>query len=89
MIRAFIYALVTIVAITFLRMVMGVISRGFSDLLKEETKKPETRASGVPTGGELKPCRKCGTYVVASAALKAEAGGETSYYCSDACRDAR
>ncbi len=89
MIRAFVYALLGIVAITFLRLVVGVISRGFSDLLNEETKKPDARASGAPAGGELKPCRKCGTYVVASAARKAEVRGESSYFCSDACRDAR
>lgn len=86
MLRALIYALLGIVAITFVRMVVGVIMRGFGDLMKEETGQARQKSSGTPASGELKPCGKCGTYVLASAAVKSIEGGVTSYFCSEECR---
>lgn len=92
MIRAALYALISIVAITFLRMVIGIITRGFTDLMKEEgaaatASKQQTRQqASVPLRGELKACQQCGTYVVASGAIKDVARGETAYFCSQECR---
>ncbi|MBS1829047.1 MAG: hypothetical protein JST93_27335 [Acidobacteria bacterium] len=91
MIRALIYALISIVAISFLRMVIGIIGKGFSDLMKEETEasRPQQASSTSkppPTRGELKACHTCGTYVVASTALTASSKGETLYYCSKECK---
>jgi len=97
MVRALIYALISIVAISFLRMVIGIIGRGFSDLMKEETEasRGERQASSAsgqakapppPARGELKACRACGTYVVASRALTSAVKGETVYYCSEECK---
>lgn len=91
MIRALIYALISIVAISFLRMVIGIIGKGFSDLMKEETEasRPQQASSTSkppPTRGELKACRTCGTYVVATQAITASAKGETVYYCSQDCK---
>ena len=91
MIRAVLYALISIVAITFVRMVVGIITRGFSDMMKEEGAAGRTTASGkqteVPKSGVLKACATCGTYVVASQALTSTVGGEPIYYCSAKCRD--
>lgn len=95
MLRGILYAIISIFAITFIRMVVGIITKGFSDLMKEETASSRTSASSagqpgqrpsMPTGGELKACKKCGTYVVASRALTGKAGGETVYFCSEECK---
>jgi hypothetical protein len=94
-VRALIYALISIVAISFLRMVIGIITKGFSDLMKEEAEasRPQQASASSskstkppPTRGELKACHACGTYVVASQALTASSKGETVYYCSQECK---
>ena len=89
MIRAVLYALITIVAITFLRMVMGIISKGFSDLVSSNPSgSGKSAKQDVPTTGTLKPCARCGTYVVASQALTVTSQGQTAYYCSQKCKEA-
>ncbi len=94
MIRAIFYAVIGIFAITFIRMVMGLITKGVGDLFREEASShqpPSPAAAGarqaVPTGGELKPCRTCGTYLLASSAITAQEKGDTVYFCSKACRE--
>ena len=88
MVRALIYALISIVAITFLRMVIGIITKGFTDLMQEETqgKRQASATKPPPIRGELKACKACGTYIVASQALTNSARGETEYYCSAECK---
>lgn len=90
MIRAILYALISIFAITFVRMVMGIIMKGFGDAVNENTPqagRSSPRSSGkVPTSGELKGCKVCGTYVLASAAKTSVVEGQTFYYCSDDCK---
>jgi hypothetical protein len=93
MIRAVLYALISIVAITFIRMVVGIITRGFSDMMKEEgaaarnTASTSGKATDVPKAGVLKACATCGTYVVASQAVVATVKGEPAYYCSAKCKE--
>lgn len=84
MLRALIYLIVSIVAITFIRGVIGIIMRGMGEALKEESQPPprQTTASATPTQGELKPCAQCGTYVLTSRAISD--GGRN--YCSEDCR---
>lgn len=89
MVRAILYAIIGIFAITFIRMVIGIITRGFADLMGEETKASRQQASRnppPPTRGELKACHNCGTYVVASQALTAPDKSGTLYFCSQECR---
>ena len=44
-------------------------------------------APGVPRRGtQMVRDPVCGTFVVQSRALSATAGGETAFFCSDACR---
>ena len=92
MIRAVLYALISIVAITFIRMVVGIITRGFSDMMKEEgaarnTASTSGKGTDVPKAGVLKACATCGTYVVASQAVVATVKGEPAYYCSAKCKE--
>lgn len=93
MFRALFYALVSIFAITFIRLVVGVIMKGFGELLNSEGKASQSsprppRQGTVPTSGELKPCAKCGTYVLTSTERKLSRGGEVVYFCSDTCQRA-
>ena len=93
MIRTVLYALISIVAITFVRMVVGIITKSFSEMMKEEGGAARNTASAagkpadVPKSGVLKACATCGTYVVASQALTTTVEGETAYYCSARCKD--
>jgi len=97
MIRAILYALISIVVITFVRMVVGIIMKGMGDLMREESASAAGAGSSsqsagagkktMPTSGEFKACAQCGTYVLATSALTLAGGDGTRYYCSPACRD--
>lgn len=91
MVRAVLYILVSIFAISFIRMVLGIIMKGFGDLLQSEVRPPTRQrpsSQEVPTTGELKPCGKCGTYVLTSTKFKGEIDGKPAYFCSEACQKA-
>ncbi len=91
MVRALLYILTSIFAITFIRMVIGVLTRGVGDLINAEmknTSQTSQRSSGMPTQGELKPCAKCGTYILASTRFRGTSKGEPVYFCSDSCQQA-
>lgn len=91
MVRAFLYALISIFAITFLRMVIGILTRGVGDLMNAESKNPPKQAprdQSVPTSGELKPCAKCGTYVLASTRFRGTSNGAPVFFCSESCQRA-
>ena len=94
MIRGILYAVISIFALAFLRMVMSMITKGMGDLFKEETasQQPPSPASAgakqsMPTSGELKACRTCGTYTLTSGAIAVEEKGGKVYFCSKACRE--
>jgi hypothetical protein len=92
MVRAVLYILVSIFAITFIRMVTGLIMKGFGDLLKSEMQTPsagsQRKPSGTPTSGELKPCARCGTYVLTTTPYTSRADTGLVYFCSEECRKA-
>ncbi len=89
MIRAILYGFISILILTFIRMVMGIIMKEFSGLMKEETagqqppSGPKPGGGKMPTGGEFKACNVCGTYVLPSSALTS---GD-AVFCSAACKE--
>ncbi len=85
MIRTVLYLFLAIFAITFLRMVIGIISRAFTDLAGPSSRPAGKPAS--PTAGELKRDPVCGTYVAESSSVKLTVRGEVIHFCSEACRD--
>lgn len=88
MIRFLIYSLVAIFLITLIRAFIGVITRGLSELFAPPGgTRPESQRQNIPAGGELKKDPVCGTYVPESSAVKWTIGGQTVYFCSEACRD--
>ena len=89
MFRAILYLLFTVVIISVLRAVIGIIFKGFSNLVSPTSTPQSTpgSASEVPLTGELKKDPACGTYISAATSLKEKVGGETFYFCSKQCRD--
>lgn len=85
--RALFYLILTIVAISVLRGVLGFLARIFMNAAVG----PERRA-GAPSKEALKPeaLKKdpvCGTFVAPSTALTLERGGKLHFFCSRECRD--
>jgi YHS domain-containing protein len=88
MFRFIVILLGIILVVPLVRSIIGIIMRGFADLLKSESTTPEkVRKPEVPAGGELKKDPVCGTYVSTATALKKTSGAETVYFCSQECRD--
>ena len=89
MFRVIFYLIVTVFLITIVRGVLGIVLRGFADLVNP---KQPSRSSGDARGavqldGELKKDPVCGTYVSAAVSIKQSFKGETLYFCSPQCRD--
>jgi YHS domain-containing protein len=89
MLRGLIYALLSILFITFIRGVVGILTKGVGDLFKEEqaAKGPGGQATPKEVGGELLKDPVCGTYVSSNSAFKRTVGGKTHVFCSEKCRD--
>ncbi len=88
MLRAITYLLITIFLITVIRSIIGVVLRGFSDLLRTSPAPAAARPSpSVPLTGELKKDPVCGTYTAVSSSVQQTFRGETLYFCSTGCRD--
>jgi YHS domain-containing protein len=88
MIRTVLYLLISIFLITFLRFVIGIIGKAFTDLgqpPRTTGNQPSPRST--ETAGEFKRDPLCGTYVAASASVKKTVRGEVLHFCSEACRD--
>lgn len=80
-----------IFVVPILRMVLGAVGRIFTNFALGSKPQSPQRAPGsrppAPSGGTLHKDPVCGTYVSDSVAVKLNAGGETHYFCSPACRD--
>lgn len=89
MLRLIGYLLVTVLLISVLRSVIGIILKGFADLFS--TASPQTtaghRSPDPMAGGELKKDPVCGTFIATATSLQKTVGGETFYFCSPQCRD--
>ncbi len=88
MLRLIAYLLISVVLISILRMVIGVVAKAVAGLFSPlRSPGRSTAASGVRTGGELKRDPVCGTFIPVETAVKKTVGGELVYFCSEACRD--
>jgi len=95
MIRTVFYFLVTILILTLVRSMIGVIMRGFSDLVNPgqsnasaaQGRQQAPRQAANPAGGELKRDPVCGTYVPAAGSVQKTVSGKLVYFCSPECRD--
>jgi YHS domain-containing protein len=91
MFRAIVYLLITIFLISIVRAVVGVIMKGFSELMSPAQQHRATSrgpsGAGIPLADELKKDPVCGTYTAAATSIKQTFGKETVYFCSPQCRD--
>jgi YHS domain-containing protein len=92
MIRTIVFLLIGIFLITVVRMLAGVVLKGFSDAMRDSSASggagaAQPRRPDPPVTGELKRDPVCGTFVPMSTQFQKTVGGETKYFCSAECRD--
>ncbi|MEO7142600.1 MAG: YHS domain-containing protein [Bryobacteraceae bacterium] len=90
MLRVVLYLIVSVLLLSVLRSVMGVILKGFADLFGTPARQDPAAArtaANLPLGGELKKDPECGTYIAVATSIKKTVGGETYHFCSTECRD--
>lgn len=89
MLRAIIYALLSILLIAFIRGVAGILTKGMSDFFKEEqaASGSSSASGGQQATGELLKDPVCGTYVASTSAFRKTIAGKTHVFCSEKCRD--
>lgn len=88
MFRGILYLVIGLLLLTFVRAVVGMITKAFGELLNPSSGAAgSSRAASTPAGGELKKDPVCGTFISTATAFQKAAGGQTYYFCSTACRD--
>jgi YHS domain-containing protein len=88
MFRVIFYLLLTVVAISVLKSIVGILLKGVAQAMKASSSAPGARPSNqVPLTGELKKDPVCGTYIAAATSVKEKVGGQTFHFCSQNCRD--
>lgn len=90
MFRLIFELLLTVVVLTVLKSIVGIVLRGFSQAMKPGSTAPGAgpRSSNqVPLTGELKKDPVCGTYIATATSIKEKVGGQIFHFCSQECRD--
>jgi YHS domain-containing protein len=77
--------LVVFVVAVFVRQVIGMIMRAFSELTGDSAK--PASAARPSSDGELKKDPVCGTFVAVASSIKGNVDGQVVHFCSIACRD--
>jgi len=85
MLRGFVYLILTIFAITFIRAVIGLIGKVVGQLFEPENQRFGKGSGVTPSGGQLVQCPGCGIYVSTETKLRKISGGKTHYFCSEKC----
>ncbi len=80
MLRGLLFIIATIIVITVLRVVIGLIGRAVGELFQ-----PDTPQKRTPSGGELVQDPVCGIYVSTETRLKKTVEGKTYHFCSEGC----
>jgi YHS domain-containing protein len=89
MFRAIFYLLLTVVIITVLKSIVGLVLKGVAEAMKPSSTAPGPPRSSnqIPLTGELKKDPVCGTYIAAATSIQEKVGGQTFHFCSRECRD--
>jgi YHS domain-containing protein len=90
MFRAIFYLLLTVVAITVLKGIVGMVLKGVGEAMKAGSSAPGAAprpSNQVPLTGELKKDPVCGTYIAAATSIQEKVAGQTFHFCSQECRD--
>jgi YHS domain-containing protein len=88
MFRAIFYLLLTVIVITVLKSIIGIVLKGVAEAMRPGSAGPGTQrpANQVPLSGELKKDPVCGTYIAAATSIQERVGGQTFHFCSQECR---
>ncbi len=98
MFRALIELLFTVLIVFIARAVLSSLIKGIANASSGAFKNgqqnssatyrgPSEAPSAPNAGSELHKDPVCGTYVAESTSFRRQIGGQTFYYCSDACRE--
>ena len=90
MLRTLLYLLLSILALTLIRGVIGIVMKAAAGWLGSGQKREsvESRPSTeVPSSGMLRRDPVCGTYVAESISVKLNSPAGPIHFCSAACRD--
>ena len=87
MFRFIFFLITTIVLISVVRMVAGVLLKGLGAFFGDSNATQPGNANSVPMGGELKKDPVCGTFVSTATSIKKTIGGSVIHFCSADCRD--
>jgi YHS domain-containing protein len=90
--RAILYLLLTVVVISVIRSVVGIVGKLFGEMMSPPSGTPrnpgQSAASGTPPAVEtLHKDPVCGTFVAPSTAWQKAVGSKTYYFCSTDCRE--
>jgi YHS domain-containing protein len=75
-----------LIAVLFVRQVIVLIMRAFSQSGAVGTGQPESGRQAA-SGGELRKDPVCGTFVAVASSIKQNVDGQVVHFCSTACRD--
>lgn len=88
MFRFILYLLFSLVFISILKSVVGVLSKGLGSLLRSANPPaPAGPRSGGQLGGDLHRDPVCGTFVAESTPFQRRLTGQVFYYCSGTCKE--
>jgi YHS domain-containing protein len=89
--KVILYLLITVIMISVVRMVAGVLMKSISLFLQGSQSGPAGSrpgaASSVPRSGELKKDPVCGTFISTVSSVKKTVDGAVVHFCSVECRD--
>jgi hypothetical protein len=80
------YLVVGVIILSLLRSVLEFIGKAFTSSSQPSAATPR----GPEAQGQAQSLKKdpvCGTFVSAATAIQKSKGGQTYYFCSEACRD--
>ncbi|MCW5979969.1 MAG: YHS domain-containing protein [Bryobacteraceae bacterium] len=86
MVRTFLYLIIAIFLITFIRAAIGLIGKGVAELFQPDVP-DKARGGAPPEGGELRQDPVCGIYVSTATRVRKTIDGRDFYFCSESCRD--
>jgi YHS domain-containing protein len=91
MIRFVVILLASILLISVVRSIVGVILKAFAEMVGGGTSGATTAGQRpnqeIPLAGELKRDPVCGTFVSTASSVKKTVAGQVVHFCSVECRD--
>ncbi len=77
MFRGILYLIVAVLFLSFLRSVIGILTKGFASAFQSPASAPQRPS--VQAGGELKKDPVCGTFISTATAINKQVRGETFF----------